>query len=89
MTPEVVTTIGEQALWVTILLAAPLLGSALAVGLLIGMFQAATSINEMTLSFIPKLLILVMALIVAGPWMLSLIINFTRQLMEQIPSLIS
>ncbi len=89
MTPEVVTTIGEQALWVTILLAAPLLGSALAVGLLIGMFQAATSINEMTLSFIPKLLILVIALIVAGPWMLSLIINFTRQLMEQIPSLIS
>ncbi|MDJ0757794.1 MAG: flagellar biosynthesis protein FliQ [Woeseiaceae bacterium] len=89
MTPEVVTTIGEQALWVTILLAAPLLGSALAVGLLIGMFQAATSINEMTLSFIPKLLVLVIALIVAGPWMLSLIINFTRQLMEQIPSLIS
>ncbi len=89
MTPEVVTTIGEQALWVTILLAAPLLGSALAVGLLIGMFQAATQINEMTLSFIPKLLILVIALIVAGPWMLALIINFTRQLMEQIPSLIS
>ncbi|MDJ0918687.1 MAG: flagellar biosynthesis protein FliQ [Woeseiaceae bacterium] len=89
MTPEVVTSIGEQALWVTILLAAPLLGSALAVGLLIGMFQAATQINEMTLSFIPKLLILVMALIVAGPWMLALIINFTRQLMEQIPSLIS
>ena len=89
MTPEVVTSIGEQALWVTILLAAPLLGSALAVGLLIGMFQAATQINEMTLSFIPKLLILVIALIVAGPWMLALIINFTRQLMEQIPSLIS
>ena len=89
MTPEVVTTIGEQALWVTILLAAPLLGSALAVGLLIGMFQAATQINEMTLSFIPKLLVLVIALIVAGPWMLALMINFTRQLMEQIPSLIS
>ena len=89
MTPEVVTTIGEQALWVTILLAAPLLGSALAVGLLVGMFQAATQINEMTLSFIPKLLVLVLALVVAGPWMLALIINFTRQLMEQIPSLIS
>ncbi len=89
MTPEMVTTIGQQALWVTMLIAAPLLLSALAVGLLIGMFQAATSINEMTLSFIPKLLVLVMALVVAGPWMLSLIINFTRQLMEQIPSLIS
>ena len=89
MTPEVVTSIGEQALWVTMLLAAPLLGSALAVGLIIGLFQAATQINEMTLSFVPKLLILVIALVVAGPWMLAVITNFTRQLMEQIPSLIS
>jgi flagellar biosynthetic protein FliQ len=53
------------------------------------MVQAATQINEMTLSFIPKLLVLVMALVVAGPWMLSVIVNYTRQLMEQIPSLIS
>ncbi len=89
MTPEVVTSIGQQALWVTMLLAAPLLGSALAVGLIIGMFQAATQINEMTLSFVPKLLILVVALVVAGPWMLAVITNYTRQLMEQIPSLIS
>ena len=89
MTPETVITIGQQALWVTMLIAAPLLLSALGVGLLIGMFQAATQINEMTLSFIPKLLVLVGALIVAGPWMLSVIVNFTRQLMEQIPSLIS
>ncbi len=89
MTPETVTTIGQQALWVTMLIAAPLLLSALAVGLLIGMFQAATQINEMTLSFIPKLLVLVAALVVAGPWMLSVIVNYTQQLMEQIPSLIS
>ena len=89
MTPEMVTTIGQQALWVTMLIAAPLLLSALAVGLLVGMFQAATQINEMTLSFIPKLLILVASLVVAGPWMLSVIVNYTRQLMEQIPSLIS
>ncbi|MBT8067646.1 MAG: flagellar biosynthesis protein FliQ [Gammaproteobacteria bacterium] len=89
MTPETVTTIGQQALWVTIMIAAPLLGSALAVGLLVGMIQAATQINEMTLSFIPKLLVLVMALVLAGPWMLSVIVNYTRQLMEQIPSLIS
>ena len=89
MTPEMVTTIGQQALWVTMLIAAPLLLSALAVGLLVGMFQAATQINEMTLSFIPKLLVLVAALVVAGPWMLSVIVNYTRQLMEQIPSLIS
>jgi len=89
MTPETVTTIGQQALWVTIMIAAPLLGSALAVGLFVGMVQAATQINEMTLSFIPKLLVLVMALVVSGPWMLSVIVNYTRQLMEQIPSLVS
>ena len=89
MTPETVTTIGQQALWVTMLIAAPLLLSALAVGLLVGMFQAATQINEMTLSFIPKLLVLVLALVVAGPWMLSAIVNFTTQLLQQIPTLIS
>ena len=89
MTPETVTTIGQQALWVMMMIAAPLLGSALAVGLLVGMFQAATQINEMTLSFIPKLLVLVLALVFAGPWMLSVILNYTKQLMEQIPSLIS
>ncbi len=89
MTPEMVTTIGQQALWVTMLIAGPLLLSALAVGLLVGMFQAATQINEMTLSFIPKLLVLVLALVVAGPWMLSIIINYTTQLMNQIPMLIS
>jgi len=89
VTPETVITIGQQALWVTMLLAAPLLLSALSVGLLVGMFQAATQINEMTMSFIPKLFVMVMALVVAGPWMLSVIVNYTKQLMEQIPSLIS
>ena len=71
------------------LIAAPMLGSALAVGLLVGMIQAATQINEMTLSFIPKLLVLVMSLVVAGPWMLSVIVNYTKQLIGQVPSLIS
>ena len=89
MTPETVTTIGQQALWVTMLIASPLLLSALAVGLLVGMFQAATQINEMTLSFIPKLLVLVLALVVAGPWMLGVIVNYTTQLLQQIPALIS
>ena len=89
MTPETVTTIGQQALWVTMLIASPMLVSALAVGLLIGMIQAATQINEMTLSFIPKLLVLVISIVVAGPWMLRVIVNYTQQLMEQIPSLIS
>ena len=89
MTPEMVTTIGQQALWVTMMLAAPLLLSALTVGLLVGMFQAATQINEMTMSFIPKLLVLGAALVVAGPWMLKVITTYTIQLIEQIPSLIS
>jgi flagellar biosynthetic protein FliQ len=89
MTPELVTTIGQQALWVTMLIAGPLLLSALAIGLLVGMFQAATQINEMTMSFIPKLMVLVAVLVIAGPWMLSVIVNYTRQLIEQIPSLIS
>ncbi len=89
MTPEFVTSIGQQALWVTMLIAAPMLLSALAVGLLVGMFQAATQINEMTLSFIPKLLVLVLAIMFAGPWMLAVITNFTRQLLQQVPTLIS
>ncbi|MGI9205868.1 MAG: flagellar biosynthesis protein FliQ [Woeseiaceae bacterium] len=88
MTPEAVTTIGQQALWTTMLIAAPLLLSALAVGLLVGIFQAATQINEMTMSFIPKLLVLVGALILAGPWMLSVIVNYTQQIFEQIPMLV-
>ncbi|MBT8099337.1 MAG: flagellar biosynthesis protein FliQ [Gammaproteobacteria bacterium] len=89
MSPETVITIGQQALWVTMLIASPMLLSALAVGLLVGMFQAATQINEMTMSFIPKLLVLVAALVISGPWMLNVIINFTKQLMAQIPTLIS
>ena len=88
MTPETVISIGQQALWVTMLIAGPLLLSALAVGLMVGMFQAATQINEMTMSFIPKLLVLVLALIMAGPWMLTVMSNFTIQLIQQIPSLI-
>ena len=88
MTPESVITIGIQALQITLMMIAPLLLPALAVGLLMGMFQAATQINEMTLSFIPKLLVLAAALAVAGPWMLQTFTVFTRRLIENIPSLI-
>ena len=80
--------LGERALQLTVLLSAPILLSALAIGLLVAMFQAATQINEMTLSFVPKLLITVVVLSVAGPWMLRLIINFTRQTYLQIPEMI-
>jgi flagellar biosynthetic protein FliQ len=89
MTPEMVTTIGQQALWATMLLAAPPLLAALAVGLLVGMFQAATQINEMTMSFVPKLIVLALVLVLAGAWMLGVIVDYTRQLFAQIPMFIS
>ena len=88
MNADTVIDLSQQALYVITMLAAPLLISALSIGLLIGMFQAATQINEMTLSFIPKLLILVVAIMVAGPWMLDLIVNYTRNLYLSIPGLV-
>jgi flagellar biosynthetic protein FliQ len=88
MTPETVMTIAQRALEMTVMLAAPLLLVALLVGLLVGIFQAATQINEMTLSFIPKLIGMAAALLIAGPWMLKEIVNYTRMLIESIPSLI-
>ncbi len=88
MNADTIIDLSQQALYIIVMLAAPMLISALAIGLLIGMFQAATSINEMTLSFIPKLLVLVLAIMVAGPWMLGLILNYTRNLYLSIPGLI-
>jgi flagellar biosynthesis protein FliQ len=88
MSPELVLTIGKQALNVTVLLAAPLLLTALIVGLIVSLFQAASQINEMTLSFIPKLLGLVAVIYIAGPWMLTLITGFSRRLFESIPGLV-
>jgi flagellar biosynthesis protein FliQ len=88
MTPEVVMTIGQRALEMALMLAAPMLLAALVIGLLVGVFQAATQINEMTLSFIPKLLGMATVLVVAGPWMLKELIGYTRVLIESIPSLV-
>jgi flagellar biosynthetic protein FliQ len=88
MTPESIITIGQQALIVTAMLAAPMLLSALAAGLLIGMFQAATQINEVTLSFIPKLLVLAAALYVGGGWMLKVLVGYSESLIRSIPSMI-
>lgn len=89
MSPEEVLTIGQRALEVTALLAAPMLISALAIGLLIGMFQAATQIQEMTLSFIPKLIVLAISLAITGPWMLNVMVGFTQGLIRSIPALIA
>ena len=88
MTPESVIMIGQEAIKITALMAAPMLLSALTVGLLVGMFQAATQIQEMTLSFIPKLAVMAFALLTTGSWMLHLIVDFTRRLFTNIPSLI-
>ena len=88
MTSTTVLTIIEQALEVGVLVSAPMLLAALFTGLLVSLFQAATQINEMTLSFIPKLLILVLVLIVGGPWMLGLMMDYMQRLFTSIPSLI-
>ncbi|GAB6034281.1 flagellar biosynthesis protein FliQ [Galenea microaerophila] len=88
MQPDTVLTLGQKMLEVVILLSAPLLIPTLIVGLLIGMFQAATQINEMTLSFIPKLAAVVLVLILAGPWMMDTLLSFTRELYTNIPNLI-
>jgi flagellar biosynthetic protein FliQ len=88
MTPDSVLDIGQRALEVTSLLAGAILIPALIVGLVVAMFQAATQINEMTLTFIPKLIIVVVVLMAAGPWMLQLITDFTVELFESVPELI-
>lgn len=88
MSPETVMSIGQQAMQVMILVAAPMLLVTLAIGLFIGIFQAATQINEMTLSFIPKLIGMAASIAIAGPWMLKLLIDYTRTLIISIPSMI-
>ena len=85
MTPESVIAFGQQALHVAMLIGAPLLLTALAVGVLIGVIQAATQINEMTLSFIPKLIAMALVALIAGPWMLRTLVQFTRHLIEGLP----
>jgi flagellar biosynthetic protein FliQ len=88
MTPESVMDLAHKTLFVTSLVSAPLLLIALITGLVIGMLQAATQINESTLSFIPKLLMLVLTLFVAGPWILRVLIDFTHDLYASIPAMI-
>lgn len=88
MTPEVVMNIGRQAIEMALILSAPLLLSALVIGLIISIFQAATQINEQTLSFIPKLVGTFLILILAGPWMLQMMVDYIRRLFESIPQII-
>jgi len=88
MTPETVMTVARSAIELMLIVAGPLLIAALATGLIISVFQAATQINEMTLSFIPKLLAMLAALAFLGPWMVRELVDFTRNLLGNLPWMI-
>lgn len=88
MTPETVITIGQQAVEMTLMISAPLLLSALVIGLVVSIFQAATQINEMTLSFIPKLLGIFVMLILTGSWMVNTMVDYIQRLFGNIPWMI-
>jgi flagellar biosynthetic protein FliQ len=88
MNPEYVMTMGRHAMEITLMIAAPMLLVALVIGLVVSIFQAATQINEMTLSFIPKLVGIFVALVVAGPWMLTVMLDYMRELFTGIPGMI-
>ena len=87
MDTATVIELARHALWMTVLVSAPMLVVALVVGVVVGIFQAATSINEMTLSFIPKLLAMALALVLFGGWQLSMLVDFARVMFERIPLL--
>lgn len=88
MTPEMVHTVIQDAMLVAVKLSAPILLPSLAIGLLLAMFQAATQINETTLTFIPKILVIGMVMLIAGPWMLQVFVDYFQDLIREIPSLI-
>jgi flagellar biosynthetic protein FliQ len=88
MTPETISTVAQDTVWIALKLMGPILLSSLAVGLLVSMFQAATSIQEQTLTFIPKLATIIIVLMVAGPGMLQMLIDYFQDLMRDIPTLI-
>ncbi|MBS4051405.1 flagellar biosynthesis protein FliQ [Methylomonas rivi] len=88
MTPETISVIAQETVMVALKIMGPILLSSLAIGLLVSMFQAATSIQEQTLTFIPKLAVIVVVLMIAGPGMLQMLIDYFQDLMREIPNLI-
>lgn len=88
MTPGTVMEIGRQAIEVTLVISAPMLLSALVVGLIVSIFQAATQLNESTLQFVPKLVVMFLILLLIGPWMLQYMVDYIQRLFESIPQLI-
>ena len=88
MDPQQVFDIGQQGLMMLMMISAPLLLTVLVVGLVVSIFQAATQINEATLSFVPKVVAAVAVLAVAGPWMLTMLVDYIRQTLQSIPSMV-
>lgn len=89
MTPQMVLTIGGEALSMLLMVAMPLLGAVMAVGLVVSIFQAVTQIHEATLAFVPKLLAAMLVFAIAGPWMLSTLVDYLRRTIEAIPTVIA
>lgn len=88
MTQELVTGLGREALWMTILVSGPILILGLVTGLLVGIFQATTQINEQTLAFVPKIVVVLVGALVFGPWMMGTMLDFTRRLLTDLPNLV-
>jgi len=88
MNAQMVLTVGQEAMWMLLTLAAPILGVVLVVGLLVSLFQAVTQINEATLAFVPKLLAAMAVFAIAGPWMLGMLVEYIRRTLEAIPSMV-
>ncbi|NCN97687.1 MAG: flagellar biosynthesis protein FliQ [Rhodoferax sp.] len=86
MNSQMVLTMGQEALWMLLMISTPVLGTVLVVGLLISLFQAVTQINEATLAFVPKLVAAVAVFALTGPWMLATLVNYIRRTMEAIPA---
>lgn len=89
MTPESIMSLGRHAIEITLMISAPLLLVALGVGLIVSIFQAATQINEATLTFIPKLIGIFVVLVVAGPWMLTVMLDYMREMLGNISMYVS
>ncbi len=88
MNDAVAVHLAQQALSIALLVAAPMLGCGLLVGVIVGILQAATQIQEMTLTFVPKIIAAVAALVIFGPWMLNLMIQFSQNLLENLPNFV-
>jgi flagellar biosynthetic protein FliQ len=88
MTPEFITMIGKETIWVVLMVAAPILASGMIIGLAISLFQAVTQIQEMTLTFVPKIVVVMVSLLFFSPWMMELLINYTTQMITSIPDFV-